>query len=33
LSCEPRCLSRRIILRMTRCAGDAFTSGVAFALD
>jgi hypothetical protein len=27
LSCEPQCLSRRIILRITRCAEDAFTSG------
>jgi hypothetical protein len=28
-SCEPRCLSPRVILRITRCAEDAFTRGVA----
>jgi hypothetical protein len=29
LICEPRCLSPRVILRITRCAEDAFTSGIA----
>ena len=29
LSCEPRCLSPRVILRIIRCAEDAFTSGIA----
>ncbi len=29
MSCEPRDLSRRIVLRITRREGDAFTSGMA----
>jgi hypothetical protein len=29
LSCEPRRLSPRVFLRITRCAEDAFTSGIA----
>jgi hypothetical protein len=29
LTCEPRCLSGRIILRITRRAEGAFTSGIA----
>lgn len=29
MSCEPRDLSRRIILRIKRREGDAFTSGIA----
>jgi hypothetical protein len=32
MSCEPRDLSRRIILRITRREGDAFSSGIAVAL-
>ena len=29
MNCEPRDLSPRIILRIKRCEGDAFTSGIA----
>jgi hypothetical protein len=29
MNCEPRDLSPRIILRITRCEGNAFTSGIA----